>query len=53
MNDRTPLDRFLHTDPYNVGCEKAIGLPHACVDLVAAEIAAAERYSGVAAHLAA
>jgi hypothetical protein len=33
--------------------EKATELPHVYVDLVAADIAATERYPGVAAHLAA
>jgi hypothetical protein len=42
----------LHTDPNDVGCEKAMELPHVYVDLVASDIAAAERYPGVAAHLA-
>jgi hypothetical protein len=53
MNDWTALDRFLHTDPNDLGCEKAMELPDVYVDLVAADIAAAERYPGVAAHLAA
>ena len=53
MNDWTALDRFLHTDPNDVGCEQAMELLHVYVDLVAADIAAAERYPGVAAHLAA
>jgi hypothetical protein len=53
VNDWTVLDRFLHTDPHDVGCEKAMELLHVYVDLVATDIAAAERYPGVAAHLAA
>jgi hypothetical protein len=53
VNDWTALDRFLHTDPHDVGCEQAVELPHVYVDLLAADIAAAERYPGVAAHLAA
>jgi hypothetical protein len=53
VNDWTALDHFLHTDPHDVGCEHAMELLHVYVDLVAAGIAAAERYPGVAAHLAA
>jgi hypothetical protein len=53
VNDRTALDRFLHTDPHDVGCEQATELLHVYVDLLAADIAAGERYPGVAAHLAA
>ena len=53
MNDRTALDRFLDTDPSDVGCEQAMEMLHVYVDLVAAGIAAAERYPGVSAHLAA
>ena len=47
------LDRFLRTDPNDVGCEKAMELRHVYVALVAADVAAAERYPGVAAHVAA
>jgi hypothetical protein len=57
------LDRFLATDPRDVGCELAMQILHIYVDLILAakagrtaedptEIAAA-RYPGVAAHLAA
>jgi hypothetical protein len=35
VNDWTALDRFLHTDPNDVGCEKAIEFPHVYVDLAA------------------
>ena len=53
MNDWTVLDhRFLHTHANDLGCEKAVELPHVYVDLVATDIAPAERYPGVAAHLA-
>ncbi|HEY1822952.1 MAG TPA: hypothetical protein VGG83_23755 [Trebonia sp.] len=47
------LDRFLRTDPADVGCERAMEILHVYVDLVAADRDAARRYPGVAAHLAA
>ena len=45
------LDRFLQTDPRDVGCAEAMDLLHVYVDLVAAGDAAAQRYPGIAAHL--
>ena len=45
MNDWTALDRFLHTDPHDVGCEQAMELLHVYVDLVAADIAASRALS--------
>ena len=53
MSDWTALDRFLHTDPRDVGCGQAMELLHVYVELVAADAGAAQRYPGVAAHLAA
>jgi hypothetical protein len=53
MNEREMLDRFLRTDPRDVGCGEAIAVLHVYVDLVAAGQDAAARYPGVAAHLAA
>jgi hypothetical protein len=53
MTDRTALERFLDTDPADVGCEQAMGILHVYADLVAAGTDAASRYPGVAAHLAA
>jgi hypothetical protein len=53
MSDWTALDRFLHTDPRDVGCERAMQILHVYVDLVASGGDAAERLPGVAAHLAA
>jgi hypothetical protein len=53
VNDWTAIDRFLRTDPNDVGCEQAMEVLHVYVDLVATDITAAERYPGVAAHLAA
>jgi hypothetical protein len=53
MNGWSALDRFLRTDPRDVGCAEAMDLMHVYVDLVAADGAAARRYPGIAAHLAA
>lgn len=47
------LDRFLQTDPRDVGCGEAIAVLHVYVDLIAACQDAPVRYPGVAAHLAA
>jgi hypothetical protein len=50
--NESALDRFLQTDPRDVGCEEAIELLHVYVDLVVADpAAAADRYPGIAAHL--
>jgi hypothetical protein len=51
MDSWTELDRFLHTDPADVGCEQAMRILHIYVDLVAADQDAADRYPGIAAHL--
>ena len=51
MNGWTALDRFLHTDPRDVGCAEAMDMLHVYADLVAAGVPAGERYPGVAAHL--
>jgi hypothetical protein len=53
MNERKVLDRFLQTDPRDVGCTEATAVLHVYVDLVAAGQDATDRYPGVAAHLAA
>lgn len=53
MNEREMLDRFLQTDPRDVGCREAIAVLHVYADLVAAGQDAPARYPGVAAHLAA
>ena len=46
------LDRFLDTDPRDVGCEQAMALLHVYVEAVLTDpVTAAERYAGVAAHL--
>lgn len=51
MKPQTALDRFLLTDPKDVGCEQAMEFLHVYVELVAAGAGAEERYSGIAAHL--
>ena len=51
MNERETLERFLRTDPRDVGCSEATAVLHVYVDLIAAGQDAADRYPGVAAHL--
>ena len=52
MDGWSALDRFLQTDPLDVGCEEAMELLHLYVELVVADPAAAgQRYLGIAAHL--
>jgi hypothetical protein len=53
MNEWETLERFLRTDPRDVGCEEAMAVLHVYADLAAAGQDAASRYPGVAAHLAA
>jgi len=53
MTGWAELDRFLQTDPRDVGCEQAMALLHVYVELVLDDASgeAARRYPGVAAHL--
>ena len=53
MSEWDRLDQFLRTDPRDVGCDEAMAVLHLYVDLVVAGGDPAERYPGVAAHLAA
>ena len=53
MNERETLERFLRTDPRDVGCSEAIAVLHVYADLIAAGQNAGDRYPGVAVHLAA
>jgi hypothetical protein len=54
MSDWSALDRFLRTDPRDVGCDEAMDVLHVYVELAAAAPEAARlRYEGVAAHLSA
>ena len=49
---RVLLDRFLSTDPADIGCDEAFAVLHVYVDLIATDRDAASRYPAVAAHLA-
>ena len=53
MNKWPALERFLSTDPHDVGCAQAMEALHVYVDLVAETglAEAAQRYPGVAVHL--
>lgn len=53
MTGWAALEKFLATDPRDVGCEQAMQILHVYVDLVASDQDASQRYPGVAAHLAA
>jgi len=52
MTGRSELDRFLRTDPRDVGCAPALALLHLYAELAAGGGSVEERYPGVAAHLA-
>ena len=51
MNGRPALDRFLQTDPQDVGCDQAMEMLHVYAELVASGEPAQQRYPGIAAHL--
>jgi len=51
MTGPSGLDRFLRTDPRDVGCARAMELLHVYAELAAAGEPVEERYAGVAAHL--
>jgi hypothetical protein len=51
MNEWPELERFLATDPADVGCDEAMRILHVYADLVAQGADAAARYPGVKAHL--
>jgi hypothetical protein len=51
MNGLPALDRFLQTDPRDVGCAEAMEALAVYVDLVAAGAPAEQRYPGISAHL--
>lgn len=53
MNDPEALDRFLTTDPRDVGCAEAMAMLHVCAELAAGGADLATQYPGIAAHLAA
>lgn len=51
MNGWAALDRFLRTDPRDVGCAGAMEILHVCAELAAAGGDLEGRCPGVAAHL--
>jgi hypothetical protein len=51
MTGRSALERFLRTDPRDVGCAKAMEMLHIYAELAAAGGPAEERYPGIGAHL--
>jgi len=51
MDGRAELDRFLRTDPRDVGCAQAMELLHVCAELAAAGQPVHQQYPGVAAYL--
>jgi hypothetical protein len=51
MDGPLELDRFLRTDPRDVGCAEAMDMLHVYAELTAAGAAAEQRYPGIAAHL--
>jgi hypothetical protein len=51
MNGWAALDRFLRTDPQDVGCDQARELLHIYAELAAAGEPVEQRYPGIAAHL--
>jgi hypothetical protein len=53
MSEYEALERFLRTDPGDVGCDEAMATLHVYVELAAAGQDAAALYPGIAAHLAA
>ena len=51
MTNWTALDRFLTTDPRDIGCEEAMAVLEEYVDLVVSDPETAKHYVGVVAHL--
>src|SRR5258708_38416548 len=52
MSEFQALERFLSTDPRDVGCAEAMAILHVYADLMGLGEDAATRYPGVAVHLA-
>jgi hypothetical protein len=50
MNGWSALDRFLRTDPRDVGCAEAMRMLHVYAELIASGAPAEQRYPGIAAH---
>ncbi len=53
MSEWIVLDRFLQTDPRDVGCQQAMEILHVYVEMIAGGADAEERLPGMAAHFAA
>jgi hypothetical protein len=51
MTDWPGFDRFLRTDPQDVGCDEALRVLHVYVDLMSAGHDPSVRFPGVAVHL--
>ena len=51
MTDSEALDRFLQTDPADVGCGEAMAMLHVFAELVAAGTDDKLQHAGIAAHL--
>jgi hypothetical protein len=51
VNGWSALDRFLRTDPRDVGCEQAMEMLHLDADLGPTGAPTEQRYPGIAAHL--
>jgi hypothetical protein len=51
MNGWSALDRFLRTDPRDVGCARAMEMLHLYAELAVDGVLVEERYPGVATHL--
>jgi hypothetical protein len=51
MTSVAALDRFLQTDPADVGCDKAMELMHVCAEVASAGVDAKTQYPGIVAHL--
>ena len=51
MTGWSALDRFLRTDPRDVGCAQATEMLHVYAELVASDEPAEQQYPGIAAHL--
>jgi hypothetical protein len=51
MNGWPALDRFLRTDPRDVGCAEAMRMLHVYAELVISGAPVEQQYPGIAAHL--
>ncbi len=51
MDGRPELDRFLRTDPHDVGCAQMMDVLHIYAELTAAGAPVEQQYPRIAAHL--